>query len=167
MQPVDDHNNQFNKNESSIFSSIFLSIIVIGVLVFSTIVAVKYIKPRSYLKQIFGSKAYEVTKPSKNLPILTEPKETIDIVQIVNLRDMLQNQEFEQLNAVLEEYQNYFKEDQTDEYKVYTAFRTFYLTDSLYEEIFIKLIRVFLSIIDRGTTFVLLISYENRRLNPE
>ena len=143
MQPVDDHNNQFNKNESSIFSSIFLSIIVIGVLVFSTIVAVKYIKPRSYLKQIFGSKAYEVTTPSKNLPILTEPKETIDIVQIVNLRDMLQNQEFEQLNTILEEYQNDFKEDQTNEYKVYDAYRTFYLTDPLYEEFFEKWINSF------------------------
>ena len=143
MQPVDGHNNQFNKNESSIFSSIFLSIIVIGMLVFSTIVAVKYFKPRSYLKQIFGSKAYEVTTPSKNLPILTEPKETIDIVQIVNLRDMLQNQEFEQLNTILEEYQNDFKEDQTNEYKVYDAYRTFYLTDPLYEEFFIKWINSF------------------------
>ena len=160
MQPVDGHNNQFNKNESSIFSSIFLSIIVIGVLVFSTIVAVKYIKPRSYLKQIFNSKAYEVTKPSKNLPILTEPKETIDIAQIVNLRDMLQNQEFEQLNSVLEEYQNYFKEDQTDEYKVYDAYRTFYLTDPLYEEFFEKWINSFP---DRYQPYLALAHYYNAK----
>ncbi|MDY6793479.1 MAG: tetratricopeptide repeat protein [Thermodesulfobacteriota bacterium] len=138
MQPVDDHQNQFDKNENSIFGSIFLSMIVIGVLVFSTIVAVKYINPRSYLKQVFGSKGYEVTKPLKDLPILTEAKETIDIAQIINLRDMLQNHEFERLNAVLKKYQHCFTEDQTDEYKVYDAYRTFYLTDSLYEALFVK-----------------------------
>jgi len=138
MQPVDGHQNRFNEKESSIFTAIFLSIIVIGILVFFTIVAVKYIDSRSYLKQIFGNKAYEVTKPSKNLPTLTEPRGTIDIAQIVNLRDMLQNKEFEQLNAVLKEYQNCFKEDQTDEYKVYDAYRTFYLTDPLYEKFFEK-----------------------------
>jgi tetratricopeptide (TPR) repeat protein len=138
LKSVDINKNPLNKNESSIFTSVFLSIIVIGVLVFSTIIAVKYINPRSYLKQIFGGKAYDVTKPSKNLPISREPKETIDLSQIVGLRDMLQNQEFEQLNAVLEEYQNAFKEDQTNEYKVYDAYRTFYLTDPLYEDFFIK-----------------------------
>ena len=142
MEPVD-HQNQDNKNESSIFTSIILSVIIIGVLVFSAIVAVKYIKPRSYLKQIFGGKIYEAAPASKDLPILREAKETIHLSKIVNLRDMLQKHEFERLNTVLEEYQDVFKEDQTDEYKVYDAYRTFYLTDPLYEEFFIKWINSF------------------------
>ncbi len=142
MEPVD-HENQFNRKESSIFTSIVLSIIIIGVLVLSAIAAVKYINPRSYLKQIFGGKTYESTRPSEDLPVLREPKETIDLSKIVNLRDMLKNEEFGRLNAVLEEYQHIFKEDQTDEYKVYDAYQTFYVTDPLYEEFFIKWVNRF------------------------
>ncbi|MBT8350917.1 MAG: tetratricopeptide repeat protein [Deltaproteobacteria bacterium] len=142
MQPVD-HQNQDSKNESSIFASIVLSTIIIGVLVFSAIVAVKYIKPKSYLKQIFGGKTYETTPASKDLPVLREAKETIQLSKIVGLRDMLQKHEFDGLNAALEEYQHLFEQDQTDEYRVYDAYHAFYLTDPLYEESLIKWINRF------------------------
>ncbi|NNL42764.1 MAG: DUF4034 domain-containing protein, partial [Desulfobacterales bacterium] len=142
MQPVD-HQNQDSKNESSIFASIVLSTIIIGVLVFLAIVAVKYIKPKSYFKQIFGGKTYETTPASKDLPVLREAKETIQLSKIVGLRDMLQKHEFDGLNAALEKYQHLFEQDQTDEYKVYDAYHAFYLTDPLYEESLIKWINRF------------------------
>ncbi|MFQ5586195.1 MAG: DUF4034 domain-containing protein, partial [Thermodesulfobacteriota bacterium] len=78
--------------------------------------------------------AYEVPTATENLPVSREPKETITVARIVELRQMLLAQQFEQLNAVLEEYQKNFEADQTDEYSVYDAYRVFFNTDSSFEK---------------------------------
>lgn len=60
--------------------------------------------------------------------------ESIDIENIVELRELLKQEQYEELNTVLMEYQAFFEVDQTDEFKVYDAFRAFNLTDSYYED---------------------------------
>lgn len=81
---------------------------------------------------------YEVTKASDSLPTQEEPAETIDIYEISELRKMLSDERFEELNTVLEEYQSAFENDQTDEYKLYDAYNAFYMTVSAYEDFFKK-----------------------------
>jgi len=105
------------------------AIIAFMVIVFSANLVVNYFGTHfEFLRSFFGSKVYEVTKASKNLPISSEPDKTIDITRIVELRRMLLYEQLEELNAVLEEYQNIFQEDLYNEYKVNDAYRAFYIT---------------------------------------
>jgi tetratricopeptide (TPR) repeat protein len=127
----------------SIFKFIF-TIIVFMVLVFSSNMVVNYFGTHfEFLRSFFGSKVYEVTKASKNLSISSEPDETIDIPRMVELRKMLQYEQLEELNGILEEYQNLFQEDPYNEYKVNDAYRAFDITDPSYEEFFKKWINTF------------------------
>jgi tetratricopeptide (TPR) repeat protein len=133
-----------NKNFRNIFKFIFLAIIVFGVIIFSAIMVVNNFGIHfELLRSFFGSKVYEVTKASKNLPISIKPDETIDITQVVELRRMLQQDQLEELNAILEEYQNLFEEDPYNEYKVYDAYHAFGITVPSYEEFFKKWINSF------------------------
>ena len=54
---------------------------------------------------------------SKLRSISTDPPESIELSEIVELRRMLQDEEFVRLNSVLYEFQNIFEKDQTSEYK--------------------------------------------------
>jgi len=57
---------------------------------------------------------------------------------MVELRKMLQNEQLEELNVVLDEYQNLFEKDPRNEYKVHDAYRAFDLTVPSYEDFFKK-----------------------------
>jgi tetratricopeptide (TPR) repeat protein len=121
------------------FKSVFLTMVVIGVIVFFAIIAVNYFgEDFEFLRPFLRSEVYEVTKASKNLPISTVPDETIDLTQMVELRRMLQNEQFEQLNFILEEYQNLFEGGSGNECKVYDAYRAFDITVPSYEDFFKK-----------------------------
>src|SRR4030067_3752465 len=101
-----------NEKVRSFFKFSFLTIVVLGVILFSAIIVVNYFGIRfELLRSFLGSKVYQVKQASKNLPISTEPDETIDIGRMVELRRMLQHEQLEELNVILEEYQNLFKED--------------------------------------------------------
>ncbi|MCP4354580.1 MAG: hypothetical protein GY793_02880 [Proteobacteria bacterium] len=118
--------------------SVLLTVFIIGIIVLSSFLLEKHFNITSY----FFSDTHEVKKapdklpsePSEKVPdkltISTEPPETLKLSEITELRHMLQNEQFEQLNTVLEEYQNLFEKDQTDEYKVNDAYNSFYLTVS-------------------------------------
>ena len=54
---------------------------------------------------------------SKLRSISTDPPESIELSEIVELRRMLQDEEFVRLNSVLYEFQNIFEKDQTIECK--------------------------------------------------
>ena len=54
---------------------------------------------------------------SKLRSISTDPPESIELSEIVELRRMLQDEEFVRLNSVLYEFQNIFEKDQTSECK--------------------------------------------------
>jgi tetratricopeptide (TPR) repeat protein len=122
----------------SILESVFLTLVVVGVIVFSAIIIVKYFGTLfDPLRSLLGTKVhkvYEVTKASRNLPISREPDETIDIGQMAELRRMLRHEQPEELNVILEEYQNLFEKDPRHEYKVNDAYRAFDITDPSYEE---------------------------------
>ncbi|MGA1870485.1 MAG: tetratricopeptide repeat protein [bacterium] len=114
-----------------------MSIIFVGVIIFSAIIVIKYSEPVSnFFKQIARDGTYKAIKSSKNIQISKKNKEMLRIGQMVELRDMLENQQFKKLNNILEEYQNNFEKDQTEEYKIYDAFHAFSITDSSYEESF-------------------------------
>ncbi|MEJ2053758.1 MAG: DUF4034 domain-containing protein, partial [Calditrichaceae bacterium] len=53
------------------------------------------------------------------------------------LRNMLEMQNYEELNRVLDSYQKLFLRDQTDEFKVYDAFNSFQVVIPSYEELLI------------------------------
>jgi tetratricopeptide (TPR) repeat protein len=128
----------------SIFKFIFSTLIVFGLIVFSKKIVVNYFGTDfEILRSFHGSKVYEVTKASKNLPISSDPDETIGISQVVELRRMLLHEQLEELNAILEEYQNLFEEDAYNEYKVNDAYGAFDIPDPSYEEVFIKWINTF------------------------
>lgn len=128
-----------NEKARSIFKFVFLTIVVFGVIIFSAVKVVNYFGTHhELLRSFFGNKVYEVKKASKNLPISTKPDETIDITEMVELRRMLQHNQLEELNAILEKYQNFFEKNIHNEYKVYDAYRAFDLTDPSYEDFFKK-----------------------------
>ena len=77
-------------------------------------------------------------KPFEASGVSDKVHESIDIEDIVELRELLAQEQYEKLNTVLMEYQAFFKIDQTDEFKVYDAFRAFNLTDSYYEGYLLK-----------------------------
>jgi hypothetical protein len=86
----------------SIFKFLY-TIIVFMVIVFSSNLVVNYFKTHfGFLRSFFGSKVYEVTKASENLPISPEPDKTIDITRMVELRKMLQHEQLEELNTGFE-----------------------------------------------------------------
>ena len=62
-----------------ILQSVFLTIVVVGVIVFFAIIGVKYFGTLfEPLRSLLGSKVYEVKKASKHLPISKVPDETIE-----------------------------------------------------------------------------------------
>ncbi|MBP1747401.1 MAG: hypothetical protein H6Q54_2016 [Deltaproteobacteria bacterium] len=122
-----------------ILQSVFLTIVVVGVIVFLAIIIVKHFGTLfEPLRSLLGPKVYEVTKASKNLPISKVPDETIEVGQMVELRRMLQHEQLEELNVILDEYQNLFEKDPRNEYKVHDAYRAFDLTVPSYEDFFKK-----------------------------
>ncbi len=100
--------------------------------------------------RLFSKKTEETLKTLKKSSVPKEPPEpeiklipkeeyeSIDISDIVELRRMLEQERFEQLNSVLDEYQNLFEKDQTDEYKIYDACGVFGLTLPSYEDLLKK-----------------------------
>ena len=133
-----------SETHNSSFKVVFLTIAITGMIIFSTVKVVNSFDITSFvLKYLFQNKVYEVKTASKNLPISSKPDETIDITQVVEIREKLKNQQFEDLNIILEEYQNLFEADPNSEYKVYDAYRAFDLTIPSYEELFKKWINRF------------------------
>ena len=128
-----------NDRTESNFTALFLTVLLMAIIIVTAVVAIKHFGLRFDLPRMFSRhKVYEVTKASKNPPISRTPTASIDLAQIIELRQMLQDQRFEQLNAILEGWQNLFENDQTNEYKVYDAYEAFNVNDSAYEESFKK-----------------------------
>ena len=90
------------------------------------------------MSNLFYNNVYEVKKKPDNLSLSTDPPESIELSEIVELRRMLKDEEFVRLNSVLDEFQNIFEKDQTREYKLYDAYQTFYFTLPSYEDSFKK-----------------------------
>jgi hypothetical protein len=79
---------------------------------------------------------YEVTRASKNLPVLKNPQETISPQRIAELRELFENSQFESLNYIYENYQQDFEDDFNNEYKLQDALRIFDTTLPSYEALF-------------------------------
>jgi len=127
-----------SSNEKGNFKAVLLTAATIAIIIGSTFLIPKNLDLNfSFLNRFFKN-VYEVKKASENLPASTAPTESLEISEIVELRQLLQNEQYDRLNSLLEEYQNSFDKDQTDEYKVYDAYRTFSLTVSSYEDLIKK-----------------------------
>jgi len=125
-------------NEKGNFRSVLLTASIIAIIILSSVLFAKHFDLRTYFFNLFFNDVYEVQKASKNLPISRESLESLEVAEIDELRQMLQDEQFDQLNSVLEEYQNIFEKNQTDEYKVYDAYRTFDFTVASFEDLFKK-----------------------------
>ena len=98
-----------NEENKGVFRPLLLTITAIGIIIFSTIIVVKYLGLHfDILRLLSRNKVHEVTLASKNQPVLREPSETIYISQMAELREMLAEERFEDLNVILEEYQKFF-----------------------------------------------------------
>ncbi len=124
-----------SSEERGVFKPLFLTVVLIALIIFSAILLGKYfgIDQPYFLSRLFPGRAYEVTRASKNLPIAEEPHGTIDLSELTELRKMLDEERFEELNAVLATYQDFFEKDQSDEYKLHDAYNAFYITSPHYE----------------------------------
>ena len=130
---------RMNDKNGSGLKALFLTVLLMAIIIVTTVMAIKHFGLRFDLLRMFSRhKVYEVTQASKNLPISREPTASIDLTQIIELRQMLEDQRFEELNAILEGYQNLFENDQTSEYWVYDAYGAFHVTDPVYERSFKK-----------------------------
>ncbi len=90
-----------------------------------------------------GNAPYEISKASQNLPISKEPDNGLSIKQIIELRKLLQDREFEALTIALEDYQNSVETDYSTEYKAVDAYRAFDLTLPRYEALIEEWIKEF------------------------
>ena len=79
---------------------------------------------------------YEVTVASENLPVPREPQDTITLDQFAELREYFENQQFEILNSIFEEYQKDFESNADNEFKLYDAYQVFGTTLPSYERLF-------------------------------
>ena len=118
--------------------SVLLTVFVIVVVILISIFFARHFDLPTYMSNLFYNNVYEVKKKPDNLPLSTDPPESIELSEIVELRRMLQDEEFVRLNSVLDEFQNIFEKDQTREYKLYDAYQTFYFTLPSYEDSFKK-----------------------------
>ena len=119
-----------------IFWAIFLSIIsMVGIIGFGILIAI-YINTGADSSRLFSDNlSYEVMRKPEDIPVTREKPETIDISQLYSLRNLLETQKFDALNTILDEYQNLFILDNTNEYKVSDAFEVFKTTYPEYEEL--------------------------------
>lgn len=136
---------QMRREERGFYKLLLLTYTAIGVIVCLAVLLIKYsgygpdfAALLSVNEASYAGYVYEVRKASENLPVSRGPVETISLSQIAELRKMLQEEKFEELNAVLEELQDRFVKDQTDEYRVYDAYQAFEITDPSYEPLFAK-----------------------------
>lgn len=85
---------------------------------------------------IWSFDTYEVTRAFENLPVPKSPQETISPQRIAELRKLFENDQFESLNFIYENYQQDFEDDFNNEYKLQDAFRVFDTTLPSYEALF-------------------------------
>ena len=119
-------------------------LVLLGGLVTVVMVAlVTFYFPKDFFHDITRSdsyfdpmETYEVTADPEKLPVSREAAETITIDRVLELREMLTESKFYELNDALEEYQRDFEADQTDEYKLSDAYNSFGITDPSYEKYF-------------------------------
>jgi tetratricopeptide (TPR) repeat protein len=113
--------------DSESVKPILLAGTVIGVLIVATVLAVKVLKPQQYLKKILArdSRGYTVTQATENLPVLRGPLETISVSEMVEVRRLLVEKQFDQLNAILAWYQKGFGDNPSAEYALYDAYKAF------------------------------------------
>ncbi len=78
-------------------------------------------------------KIYEVTRAFPKNPESIPLPQSLQISQVIELRQLLENEQFFRLNKVLDEYQQIFEQDQTDEYKLYDAYQIFGCALASYE----------------------------------
>ncbi len=109
---------------------LYLSGIILGTVVFSLFLLTKY--------QPTFSRVAEYQPPPNNIPVSKEPWKTISVSGIVNLRTMLLEERFDELDTILAGYQQDFEKDPLDEYKVFSAYNAFYLHNPSYETLFKK-----------------------------
>jgi tetratricopeptide (TPR) repeat protein len=113
--------------DSESVKPILLAGTVIGVLIVATVLAVKVLKPQQYLKKILArdSRGYTVTQATENLPVLRGPLETISVSEMVEVRRLLVEKQFDQLNAILAWYQKGFGDNPNAEYALHDAYKAF------------------------------------------
>lgn len=120
-------------NEKGFFKSVILLVIlniIVGLIAYLTS---NNSEIEKFYRKFFPEKPYEVRKKSIYVPISGVPVESINVSDMVKLRQMLENGQYDQLNALLQEYQKIFEQNQLDEYKLFDAYRAFRITLSSYE----------------------------------
>ena len=119
--------------EDRTFTSIIFTAAIIFAIVVSSILLARHFELGPYFLHLLPANVYEVTRAADNLPVSTVPPHTLEVSDIVELRQLLEKEQFDQLNSVLQAYQEIFENNQADEYRLYDAYRTFECTLPAYE----------------------------------
>ena len=100
-----------DKKNRNIFNLLLLTMVILGIIMIYAIIPTDYLLLKYVFLRLFtdNNTVYEVTKEPKNLQISRKRIETINLSQIVKLRKMLEEEQFDSLNAILEEYQDIFR----------------------------------------------------------
>jgi tetratricopeptide (TPR) repeat protein len=114
-------------------AALYLSGIILTLTLFSLFFLTKY-SPQHHSSSFVT--AYQ--PPPNNIPVAKEPWKTLSVAGVVHLRKLLLEERFDELDAALAQYQEAFEKDPLDEYKVFSAYDTFYIKNPSYEKIFKK-----------------------------
>ncbi len=116
-----------------------MTAIIIGILIAGTIFSLRLFgNPLNIIRNfsIFSrNEIYQVSQATDDLPVSREPNETLTLEQFAELRELFENQQFEMLNSILEDYQSGFELNSSDEYKVLDAYRVFAGTLPIYQDV--------------------------------
>jgi len=114
-----------------------LTIMLIAIVITGSLWLSKKIgNPFHFITDVKPAGRYDVTRASKNLPVLREPKDTLTLDQVAEMRQYFENQDFEALNLILEDFQNDLEIDTGAEFKVHDAFSIFETTLPHYAKLF-------------------------------
>jgi tetratricopeptide (TPR) repeat protein len=130
--------------ETSAITALIMTFVIIGVIIAGGLFAVKFLRLNFNSSRKFTvPQAQAPMTPSEELPVARGPVPTIAVARMAELRRWLEEERFQQLNSVLDEYQKAFEQDYTREFVLSDAYHAYSVTMPAYAALFDKWIAAY------------------------